>query len=88
MARFLSLHVLLIGSVVLYIILGAIVFQMLEGEHLDALKKDHMAKIEQNAKDYVDKLWSVAKRDRDKYKVRWIFQRDIKYFKMFRMWKI
>ena len=35
MARFLSLHVLLIGSVVLYIILGAIVFQMLEGEHLD-----------------------------------------------------
>lgn len=63
-------------------------FKNLKVSKLKALKKDHMAKIEQNAKDYVDKLWSVAKRDRDKYKVRWIFQRDIKYFKMFRMWKI
>lgn len=68
MARFLSLHVLLIGSVVLYIILGAIVFQMLEGEHLDALKKDHMDRIDRNAKDYVDKLWELAKRDKNKFK--------------------
>uniref|UniRef100_A0A8R1I2L0 Fibronectin type-III domain-containing protein n=1 Tax=Caenorhabditis japonica TaxID=281687 RepID=A0A8R1I2L0_CAEJA len=40
---------------------------MLEGEHLDALKKDHIGRIEQNAKDYVNRLWDLAKKDRDKY---------------------
>lgn len=45
MARFLSLHVLLIGSVVLYIILGAIVFQMLEGEHLDVSIQIYIRKL-------------------------------------------
>ncbi|CAB3407236.1 unnamed protein product [Caenorhabditis bovis] len=67
MVRFFSPHVMLIGSVVLYIIVGAVIFQKLEGGHLMAVKKDHMDRIDKNAKDYVDRLWILAKRDRDKY---------------------
>ena len=34
------------------------------------LKKEHMDRIDQNAKDYVDRLWDLTKKEKDKFDVR------------------
>ncbi|XGW12291.1 hypothetical protein V3C99_013191 [Haemonchus contortus] len=67
MARFFSPHLMLVVTCALYIILGALMFQKLEGEHLKEVKREQTEKIGNSAQLYIDRIWDLTHEHRDKY---------------------
>ncbi|CAJ0587005.1 unnamed protein product, partial [Mesorhabditis spiculigera] len=68
MRRFLSLHVLLVLSCVIYILLGAFIFQQLEGKHQMDTKREQLSNIEKSSQLYLDKLWKLSRKYRNKFR--------------------
>ncbi|KAK6026164.1 hypothetical protein OSTOST_07917, partial [Ostertagia ostertagi] len=72
MARFFSPHLMLVVTCALYIILGALMFQKLEGEHLKEVKREQTENIGNSAQLYIDRIWDLTHEHRMiKYKIWW-----------------
>ena len=54
-----SLHVMLIVGCICYLIIGALVFERLEGEHLAAAKANHTRRIAADSAAYRDRVWTL-----------------------------
>ncbi|CAJ0931779.1 unnamed protein product, partial [Mesorhabditis belari] len=67
MRRFLSLHVLLVLSCVIYILLGAFIFQQLEGKNQLDTRREQLSNIDKSSQLYLEKLWKLARKYRDKF---------------------
>ncbi|KAI6198999.1 Ion transport 2 and Fibronectin domain containing protein [Aphelenchoides besseyi] len=54
-----SLHFMLIVSCLVYLVVGALIFQRLEGRHLIETKAEHVHKIEEDRAAYRDTVWRI-----------------------------
>ncbi|PIO65695.1 Ion channel [Teladorsagia circumcincta] len=59
---------MLVVTCALYIILGALMFQKLEGEHLKEVKREQTENIGNSAQLYIERIWDLTHEHRDKYK--------------------
>uniref|UniRef100_A0A0M3I3K6 Ion channel n=1 Tax=Ascaris lumbricoides TaxID=6252 RepID=A0A0M3I3K6_ASCLU len=60
MRRFLSPHLLLVVSCGLYMVIGAWIFQALEGHNLKNVKAERSSNIEKSSDRYLDRIWELA----------------------------
>ncbi|KAI6222860.1 hypothetical protein M3Y99_01490500 [Aphelenchoides fujianensis] len=58
-----SLHVMLIVSCLVYLVVGALIFQRLEGRHLIESKAEHVRKIEEDQAAYRDTVWRMIQQN-------------------------
>ncbi|ETN81705.1 hypothetical protein NECAME_08330, partial [Necator americanus] len=67
MTRFFSPHLMLVGSCALYVIIGALMFQRLEGERLKEVKREQTENIARSGQLYIDRIWELTQQEKDKY---------------------